>query len=352
MILKRWLSSWQRAPRPQGPHASLTVGLVADELTRSCLGYECRTLDLTPANFDAVLRRERPDLVFVESAWHGLGDAWKYRIAAYPDHPERNNEALARMLGHARDLGIPTVFWNKEDGVHFERFVASARLADVVLTVDATCVARYRSTIGADARVATLPFAVQPRMHSFDGIDAQRRGACFVGSYGTHVHDRRRGRQDLLLPAAAATLGLTVYDRNSDRRGTHYRYPELPGMRVRGKVAHGRTAAVYKAHLASLNVNTVEDSETMFSRRLIEILACGGLAVSTPALSIERMFKDWCHVVDDADAARDLLQRLARDGYAARDRDMMRGGAEYVLAHHTWSHRIGTVLDAIDRRGG
>lgn len=328
----------------------LKIALVADELTRTCLRQSCRVLDLTPADFERSLRRERPDLLFVESAWQGWRNHWKYRIATYPDHPERNNADLTRLVQSAHDLGIPTVFWNKEDSVHFDRFIASAKLFGAIFTVDASCVPRYRAVVGEDVHVGALPFAVQPALHSFTGIDeTARRGASFVGSYSRHIHDARRVRQDVLLEAAASMLGLTVYDRNSDRRGGHYRYPDFAGLKVHPKVPYARTAAIYKAHLASLNVNTIEDSETMFSRRLIEILACGGLAVSTPALAIDHMFKEWVHVVDGADAARELFERLARDGYSARDREMMHGGAEHVLAHHTWSHRLDTVLDAIGR---
>ena len=351
MILHRWLPSLA-AVRPEGPHRRLLVALVCDDLTRSCLQWECRTIDLTPANFEGVLARQRPDLLFVESAWQGHGNAWKYGVAAYPDHPERNNDALARLFAHARDLAIPSVFWNKEDGVHFERFIDSARLADVILTVDESCVPRYRAVVGPQVKVGTLPFAVQPRMHAFDGIDERRRGACFVGSYGSHIHDARRARTDMLLRSAAPTLGLSVYDRNSDRAGLHYRYPPLAGMKVLPKVAHRRTAAIYKSHLVSLNVNTIEDSPTMFSRRLVEILACGGLAVSTPALSIERWFADYCHVIDSEAQARALFERLARDGYSKSDRDMMAAGAEHVLAHHTYARRIESILDVLGRPAG
>lgn len=346
-----WLPKLRSTPKPSGPFAPLKIALVADELTRSCLQHECRVIDLTPRNGAAALARERPEVVFVESAWKGVGDAWKFRIAAYPDHPERSNADLARLVGNARALGIPTVFWSKEDDVHFDRFIASAKLFDAIFTVDASCIPRYRAVVAAEVHVGALPFAVQPAIHSFTGIDeAARRGASFVGSYSRHIHDARRDRQDMLLEAAAGTLGLTVYDRNSDRRGGHYRYPAFAGLKVHPKVTYARTAAIYKSHLASLNVNTIENSETMFSRRLIEILACGGLAVSTPALAIEHMFKDFCHVVGDAQAAHELFARLARDGYSACDREMMRAGADHVLAHHTWAHRLETVLDAVGRK--
>ena len=325
---------------------------MADELTSSCLQRECRVHQLTPDNHARVLREARPDLLFVESAWSGLGDAWKYRVAAYPDHPERNNDALARVVTEARTLGVPSVFWNKEDGVHFERFIASARLFDLVLTVDASCIPRYRAALDPQVTVGVLPFAVQPAIHHFDGIDPRRHGACFVGSYSQHIHDARRARQNALMEAAAATLGLTVYDRNSDRRGAHYRYPALPGLRTRRKVPHDRTASIYKSHLVSLNVNTIEDSETMFSRRLIEILACGGLAVTTPARSVDTWFRDYCHTVGSREEAQALFERLAREGYSAREREMMSEGAAYVLREHTYVRRLETVLDAVEQRFG
>lgn len=347
-IFNNWFARRLR-PVPSGSHSALKVALVSDELTHSCIGHECRVIDLTPSNMATVLRRDRPDLVFVESAWSGHRQTWRYRIAAYPDHPDRRNDAIVDLTRLARELGIPTVFWNKEDAVHFERFVDSARHFDVILTIDSTCIDRYRKVARPGVAIEALPFAVQPALHHFTGIAGDRRGADFVGSYSRHIHDARRRRQDMLLRTSAARLGLTVYDRNSDRRSADYRYPDFPGLRVRPKQPHDRTGAIYKRHLASLNVNTVEDSDTMYSRRLVEILACGGLAVSTPARSIERWFKDYCHVVDSDDEADDLFSRLARDGYSARDRDMMKSGAEYVLKHHTWSQRLDAMLDAVSR---
>lgn len=347
-LLKRL--AWTTSHRPAGPHARLHVALVADDLTRSCLQHECRITDLTPANFASVLRRQRPDLLFVESAWAGLSNCWKFRIAAYPGHPERDNSDLVRLVQCARQLGIPAVFWNKEDGIHFERFLGSARLFDTIFTVDAACVPRYRERLGEHVHVGVLPFAVQPAIHSFSGLGERTPDACFVGTYDRNIHPGRLARQDMLLEPAAATLGLTAIDRNSHRRGANYRYPPWPGLRVRPRVTHERTAEVYKSHLVSLNVNTIEDSDTMFSRRLIEILACGGLAVSTPARAIDTLFKDCCHVVSTREEAVALFERLSRDGYSAQDREMIMSASALVLGEYTYARRLDTVLDAIGTR--
>ena len=101
------------------PLASLKIALVADEATRLALHNECQVAHLTPWHFRHVFRHWKPDLVLVESAWQGPWNSWKYRIAAYPDHPLRNNLALQKMVSAARELGIPCIFWSKEDGVHF-----------------------------------------------------------------------------------------------------------------------------------------------------------------------------------------------------------------------------------------
>nr|WP_304441070.1 hypothetical protein [Ignatzschineria sp. F8392] len=132
------------------------IYLVSDELTRSSIDRALRTIRLSSAK-----------ILLVESAWKGHWNRWKFKIAAYPDYPERNNDKLKELVARAKDLGIPTVFWNKEDSVHFDRFIDSAKFFDHVFTVDETCIPRYKAVMGQDASVHSLMFAVQPKFHFF-----------------------------------------------------------------------------------------------------------------------------------------------------------------------------------------
>lgn len=331
------------------PFASLKIALVADEATRLALHHECQVAHLTPWHYRHVFRHWKPDLVLVESAWQGPWNSWKYRIAAYPDHPRRNNLALQKMVSAARELGIPCIFWSKEDGVHFERFAASASLFDAIFTVDANCVPRYRQMVNQNVPVDVLLFAVQPLIHHRNGADpgADARG-CFLGSYSRHIHPRRRERQEMLFDAAGQS-GLVVYDRNSNRLSPIYRYPPMPGVEIRRRVPHTKTAPTYATHRFALNVNTVDDSPTMFSRRLVEIMASGGLAVTTPALSVTRLFPGLCHVVDDDATAKALFELLAR-GWSRHDQEMVRAASDHVQRHHTWALRLQQIAD-VARRG-
>ena len=328
--------------------SNLAIALISDALTESALKIDNELVisNMSDRIFD-ILKLNKIDFLFVESAWQGYKNRWKYKIASYPDVPKRNNHALRRLVERAKDKGIPTVFWNKEDGVHFDRFIDSAKLFDHVFTVDENCIPKYKAVMGENASVHTLMFAVQPKFHSFDGFHFKHHRANFVGSYSHHIHDRRRMWQDAMFQTASKTgLGLTIFDRNSGRKSSNYRYPALPEMDILPALSYPQTAQVYKDYLVSLNVNTIEDSATMFSRRLVEILACGGIAVTNPSLAVEQMFADYCHVVCNADEMQELFARL-KYGPSADDLARAEAGARYVAQNHTWKHRLEQIAKVI-----
>ncbi len=326
----------------------MKIALIADALTSSCLIERWHVMNLTPWNYRWSLRYGKPDFLFVESAWQGHHDRWKYKVASYPAHPKRSNVALQKVVAYARDLGIPTIFWNKEDDVHFDRFIDSARLFDHIFTVDENCVSRYIEATEGNASVATLPFAVESKFHYFKGFDFSLRSANFVGSYSRHIHARRRAWQEMMFTACVESgMPLNIFDRNSTRTSSNYRYPVLPGLTVNPAVPYAATGDIYRKHLVSLNVNTIEDSPTMYSRRLVEILACGGIAVTNPSMAVERYFSDYCHIVRDASDCRDLIKRLLRDGPTVNDQERARAGAEEVRKRHSWDVRIDLIKDTI-----
>lgn len=349
-IINPFKSEFWRRPNPIGEHSDLKIALIADELTRSCISQNALVKNLTPTNYPRVFNAWEPDFIFVESAWNGINSSWKYQIASYPDYPERNNRALRKMLRYARRLGIPAVFWNKEDGVHFERFINSAKLFNYIFTVDELCIPRYREHVASTVYVDTMMFPVQPLFHNFSGFNFQYFTANFVGSYSRHMHDARRYWQDHAFKACSDSgLGLIVYDRNSNRKAQHYRYPSLPLIRVKHAIQHSKTGLVYKDNLVTLNVNTIVDSPTMYSRRLVEALACGAIVVSNPSVAMETHFKDYCYIVDNQAEMLDLFSRL-KYGPSDDDLERAKAGSEFVLSQHTWHARLRQIIQILDLR--
>ena len=338
LFLKDYFSRFFPSNSGRGKYSSLKIALVSDALTQASLQAECQIRNVTPDNYAAIFTNWRPDILFVESAWQGHRYAWRYQLASYPDYPERNNEAMRRVLACARDHGIPAVFWNKEDNVHYSRFIATAGLFENIYTVDSNCIEKYRRDVPRAAVVDTLMFPVQPRFHYWQerAIEKQNK-SCFVGSYGTHVHPRRRHWQDMLFKAFAPA-GLDIYDRNSSRKADHYRYPMLSGVRVYNKVAYRKTADLYRSYRFNLNVNTIEQSPTMYSRRLIEILAVGGVAVSSPSLAASTLFTDYCEIVRNEDEINEIVHWSAARYKTAVER--ARAGAKLIAETHTWGRRL------------
>ncbi|MCD0501725.1 CgeB family protein [Bordetella petrii] len=291
-------------------------------------------------NYRWVLSIWRPDLLFVESAWKGKRNSWRYKIASYPEFPERNNVALQKVVSYAKERGIKTFFWNKEDGVHYDRFIDSAELFDHIGTVDSTCLERYRTDLGPDKPVSVLMFAVQPKFHCVALEDTRHfvGEASFVGSYSTHLHERRRQWQDMMFEVFAP-MGLDIYDRNSDRSSFVYRYPLMPGMRVYPGVKNQKTAHIYRKYRYCLNVNTIENSPTMFSRRLIEIMAVGGVAITTDSQAVQELFSSYCYSFSSREGLLGIIDQTQGGGYLqAQERAL--AGAEYVHTYHTWCHRL------------
>ncbi|MFF7397942.1 glycosyltransferase [Achromobacter sp. NPDC008082] len=329
----------------------LTTGriyLVSDDLTADALKHDVDLIHLSPLNYRLKAYFKRADYLLVESAWQGQNNQWKYKIANYPDHPKRNNKILRNLVDFAKNCGIPTVFWNKEDGAHFSRFIDSAKLFDHIFTVDENCIDDYRRIVPTATTINTLMFAVQPSIHYPIPRGRPANRATFIGSYGKHIHDARRAWQDMVFQAATdVQYPILVVDRNSDRKNDTYRYPSLSNITVSQRVPYSETANIYRNNAISLNVNTVTDSKTMYSRRLVEILACGGIAVSNPAASVQALFKDYCHVIDSADQARELFSRFLIDGPSSLDIERAMSGAEYVARNHTWSHRLAQISEVI-----
>jgi hypothetical protein len=78
-------------------------------------------------------------------------------------------------------------------------------------------------------------------------------------------------------------MGLAVNYRNSDRKVAYFRYPSLAWMEGWLRVPSAQMSDTYFPYTVFLNVNTLDDSPSMFSRRLVVIVRCGGFAVMNPS---------------------------------------------------------------------
>lgn len=258
---------------------SLRVGVIGDEFTRSTLEDAFDVELLNRSSWREQLTADpKLDMIFVESAWEGNEAEWSRGVGHYS---EEESADLRGLLTIARERAIPTVFWNKEDPIHISRFAPNAALFDHVFTTDANMIPRYLNVDGCrNKTVSALPFYAQPKLHNpLPSTRKFKKSIAYAGSYyGDRYKERSKGLERLL--EASSKYEMDIYDRQANNPDSPYKFPEAYRSSVRGGLPYKEVVESYKSHTAHLNVNSVLNSPTMFSRRVVEIPACGGIVMS------------------------------------------------------------------------
>ncbi len=328
---------------PNRPKLELTVACILDQFSWDNIRFEADFYSLSLRDWRAELESRPPDFLFIESAWRGLDDEWKYRLTAKDPQPDN---PLFALLEYCGAKGIPRVFWNKEDPPNYDRFIGVARRFDYIFTTDANCVERYQRD-APGAHIDVLPFAAQPTLQNPINIHriAKLGNVCFAGSwYKRHV-ERHVDAQNLL--EAASSSGLSIYDRNFGKPWqAQYEFPEPFRKFIRGSLPFEEMLERYRQYGLFLNVNSVKDSPTMFSRRVLELLACGTPVVSGAALGIDQLLgSDVVPICNTVAEAREAITRVLSDELY-RDALVLRGQRR-VFGAHTYRHRLVHVCNTL-----
>ncbi len=192
-----------------------------------------------------------------------------------------------------------------------------------------------------------MPFAAQPRIHNPVRSRQERIGnLCFAGTYYREKYpERRRDLEMLLRPARSR--GLTIFDRRH-AYDTHERYtfPDEYQEFIQGGLSYLDMVQAYKAYHVFLNINSVRQSPTMFSRRVLELLACGTAVISTPSVGMERMLgRDAVAVAETEEEAAEWMDKLIRDP-ELREQMVVRGQRR-VFCEHTYEHRLRQIVETL-----
>ena len=259
----------------------LRIASILDEITERGLRDECLLIQLESSNALLQLEEMRPDFLLVESAWFGKSGSWSGRLTT-------NSRSLRKVTDWCRQREIPTIFWNKEDPVHFWKFIAAAYNFDFVITSDENMRPKYERLLKS-SHISVQSFPIQPRIfHPFESTERLNR-AIFAGSHYTRYSSRARNLTELLSACRTAGLDVAVFERN--KRGNEKTQMErVLGIRTRKSVSQDQFAEELRTSSVGINVNTVTNSETMFSRRLVEVLATNTICISNESPAIKTLF--------------------------------------------------------------
>ncbi len=328
-------------PLPEAaPRRPLTVATVLDPFSKAAFRYEFRCVDVTASDWRSTLDEEDPELLLVESVFAGPAGSWTGQVARFGNA----GSTLEAVVEWFRARGRPTVFWNKEDPINFDWFVASAQLFDHVFTVDADSIPRYQATLGHD-RIHLMQFAAQPVIHRPPVSESERTGStAFAGTYYAAKHPERREQMEQVL-GGAIPFDLHIFDR--DHGGdARFEWPPRFRSHIIGSLTYAQTLEAYRRYKVFLNINTVTDSSTMCARRVFELLASGTTVVSGPSNAIDAMIPAGIvEVVTDEPTAEAAIRLLLEDPDERRRR--AERGQEWIQDAHTMSHRVDRLLETV-----
>lgn len=341
--LKDSIEGKRRFNSPVKPEKSEFIfATILDEFSSDNWSSEFTNITLTLDGWQRELDYFEPDCLMVESAWYGNYNEWAFAFVAPRTHA--NAREFEKLLSVCREREIPTLFWNKEDPLHFDRFIDVAKLFDIVFTTDANSIERYRDHLGHE-RIYSLPFAAQPAIcnPAYRG-DMRDHRPCFAGSYYTSGHGDRAEQMEFMLDALMDQDGV-IYDRYFHSEDEKVQMPEKYKPISQPPIPFDEMVNGYKAHSSILNVNTVVDSPTMMSRRVFEILASGTPVISSPSTAIENLLGDVVDVVSSRDEASALMQKYKESPELSDRRGHV--GHRRVLKEHTYRRRFLDIREAI-----
>lgn len=332
------------------PHFPYQVGCIMDEFSHASWSSEFNLVPIQPGIDSSSL--EKLDFLFVESAWQGNNGAWKYQLTG----PNAPSKELIDVVEACKRIGIPTFFWNKEDPPHYQDFLSTAKLFDVVATTDSTLISQYRADLG-HSNIIVLPFAAQPAIHNpaRNGVEEPVGDTAFAGTYFREKYPERRNQMDILLGAAHEAaegygISFSIFSRHAGGE-RKYQFPHKWAKHVKGSLPYPEMLGAYRSFKTFLNVNSVTNSPSMCARRIFEIAASGTPVISTESAALRNFFSP--QEVPSA-TSKEEAERIIR-AFTLSDqlrRKTAHRAQRKVWEAHTYRHRAQSVVKALGFEDG
>ena len=237
------------------------------------------------------------------------------------------------------------MFWNKEDPTHYpdrvHDFVKTAQLFDFVFTTAEECVEQYKKDYNLE-NVYALPFATNPIVFNpIEEYNSNRTNdIIFAGSwYANHI-ERSQSMCTLFDNLLNSGYNLKFFNRYYGDTDPNHIIPDKYKKYEKPSIPNKDIGKAYKSSIFGLNFNTVVDSETMFARRVFELMSSNTLVFSNYSKGMDKMFGNNVLFLDQSP---DILKQLTD-----QDIDKIReNNLKDVLSNHTYKKRFETILEKI-----
>lgn len=319
---------------------NIKIAFICDEMTYRCFSDECETVFLTPHNWLPTIIRFQPDILFCESAWSGINefeDCWRGKIYKNNKLKFENRRELFKILDYCKRATIKTVFWNKEDPVFFNHevynFTDTALHFDYIFTTAKECIEKYKSL--GHKNVNILMFGFSPKLYNPIGSSAKDNLAVFAGSWYADQVKRCEDMNEILNMILDEDIAFKIYNRHYKSANPINRFPVVYEPYLKEGINFIKLSSVIKKARYAVNVNTVTDSETMFARRVFELMACNTCVISNYSLGMEKLFGENVWFIGEK-FDKSLIEEKCKQNI------------DIVFKYHTYDQRLKKIMKVME----
>ena len=309
---------------------------IMDEFTYTCYKYEFELIILDRKNWKKQIEYAKPDLFLCESVW----DSVKSNISLTNS---ADKELIKQIINFCYSINLPSVFWNKEDDINYNKFIESARLFDYIFTTDIRCIPFYKKDANNN-NVYCLEFAAQPKIHN-PSSNYRKKDVFFAGRWYNEIKERNKDIENL--------INLSIFKNNIftldifDRKYIH-NTPSFPNTYlqfIKKKKKYSDLCNLAKKYKIMLNVNTITKSSTMFSRRVYEGLATGCCLISSYSLGIQKKFNNIVKITKSKNDSEKYISYILnnKEDY----NKLTHLGYTTIMNNETYKDRFKQIIDTI-----
>src|SRR5699024_11329697 len=194
--------------------------------------------------------------------------------------------------------------------------------------------------------VYTLEFGVNPLYHNPIGKNLTDKKlnkiVTFAGSWMVRFPQRNEVALEIFKGVVKTDYELSIIDRQYERKMPRYHYPYFLMSNVAATIPHERLMKLHKATSWGINLNSVQDSETMFANRVYELQAMGNIIISNYNKGVHQLFPH-VFISQNRNEVENLLTTLS-----IKDKKrLIAKGISEVMLHHTSFYRVYKLLNSI-----
>jgi glycosyltransferase involved in cell wall biosynthesis len=129
-----------------------------------------------------------------------------------------------------------------------------------------------------------------------------------------------------------------IYDRNFGKDDPNYQFPPEYRSYIVGTLPFDKIDLAYKGYQYAINLNSIKQSQTMFARRVFELLGSNTITISNYSRGLRLMLGDLVITSDDGGQILHSLRALADD--PDRAGKLKIAGLRKMMLEHTYGQRF------------